>query len=374
MKKKATLLKATLLISILLISIIFVFLYFGKDKIAEHAISYEISKENMHQSERSTINFRYNSSHVKEVPFSDQLINDVIKMSVLWFPSIESSQKPEVYLLTAESKIFNSLSEGMIVYGNYFPDINKIYINTESKENLDLVFIHEYGHYVLNQYLKDNNIDYNLIPDWFHEAIASLFEWDVMNMLPHNITSFQATEFDKLNYEDLSQLNAQGFYAAVDLRNNIGEDFLLKITEGLQEGNSFEKVLENFNVNLDTYHNKFFTNLETIANLDSLLIENPQAFIAQVQILEENLSYPNQYSSTTSYSMMRAYLSLGDLDNTYLYAKKAAQVKFNPLELIQIYKVLVDFDQDLADAVLKRAYDLADKEGYDLESIKKYME
>ena len=374
LKKKITLLKAAFLISILLISSLFIFYFYGKDNVADYTTLSSTSNENLQLSGRPTIKFRYDPSYVKEVPFTDQLLDDVIKMSVQWFPSIENSKKPKVYLLTEQSKLYDSYFEDSKISGSYLTDSNRIYMNMESEDDLSLVFIHEYGHYVLIQSFKNNDIDYNLLPDWFHEAVASLFVWDVMNLLPNNIVHFQATKFDQLKNENLPQLYAQGFYAVVDLRNNIGEDFLIKITKGLQEGHSFEEVLANFHVNLDTYHQQFVTNEETITNLDRLFIENPQEYITQVQNLEESLAYPNQYSASTSYSMMQAYESLGDLDHAYLYAKKAAQFSSSPLNLIQIYNVLVDFDEDEAEAVLNRAYELAEQEGYDLEAIKQYIE
>ncbi|WEG14577.1 hypothetical protein PU629_09540 [Pullulanibacillus sp. KACC 23026] len=143
---------------------------------------------------------------------------------------------------------------------------------------IESVSAHEYNHYLLQQFLKEQNIPLSKIPVWFKEGLARYTEdrCDGTAFDPDSLEGTQLVPFEKLktqgnwkNYTSNNQYNpyqqSGDFIAYILVRNgkNTVYDLLSKLKTV-----AFEQAFkETTGQNLNSYENQYFNNMTSAISL-----------------------------------------------------------------------------------------------------------
>jgi hypothetical protein len=158
------------------------------------------------------------------------------------------------------------------------PDQTKGYYDRLFKSKIESVSAHEYNHYLLHQFLKEQNIPLSKIPVWFMEGIASYTEnrCDGTAFDPDSLEGDQLVPFEKLEtkgdwqnyytnnkYDPYQQSGVFIAYLLVENGKNSVYDLLSKL-----KTETFEQAFkETTGKDLKTYENHYFNNMTTAISL-----------------------------------------------------------------------------------------------------------
>ncbi|WP_019244071.1 MULTISPECIES: DUF2268 domain-containing putative Zn-dependent protease [Bacillus] len=162
-------------VSILLVVFTSLFLIYKFYKIELFKSYYDTNKVK----KVGNIVFHYNPESEEKVEGIEDYLRKITSFQKEWFN----------YVVKKEIHIFLGKSDEELQHddkGSYYEYLKIIYLNSEmEKEQFDNILAHELAHLYFTEYVKDQNINVDDIPLWFHEGIAMSF---AQRLSPSTIT------------------------------------------------------------------------------------------------------------------------------------------------------------------------------------------
>jgi hypothetical protein len=157
------------------------------------------------------------------------------------------SSSEEIYEQTSLMKTMGYFDDPNDIIGIAISDLDEIL-----SDQMPGIFyfqstiMHEYTHYRLQTFMKEQGLYINRIPLWFHEGVA---EYVGMHEVAHRYYPFKEAPFEKLiSHKDWEKYRfdeydvyIQSYYAIDYLVNNYGEEIIKVIIEETAEVNNFDK-------------------------------------------------------------------------------------------------------------------------------------
>jgi hypothetical protein len=198
------------------------------------------------------------------------------------------------------------------------------YYKRQFNKQIESVSAHEYNHYLLHQFLKEQNIPLSKIPVWFKEGLARYTEdrCDGTAFDPDSLEGAQLVQFEKLetqgnwqNYMSNNQYNPyqqSGDFVAYLLVEN-GKNSVYDLLSKLKTETFEQAFKEATGKDLKTYENQYFNNMTTAISLwkqvdKSLKNKDTKKAIA---LLKREHSLSPESSSTLIWEA-REYLAEGN--------------------------------------------------------------
>ncbi|MGM7722843.1 hypothetical protein [Metabacillus sp. Hm71] len=218
-------------------------------------IDYLAMKENKLIKTYRNVNIYYQPHERELLPIIEGILEKADSITTSLFGRIKDN-KIDLILHSSSEDLYKKTS--LIETMGYFDDPN----NTVGVAISDLdeilanrmpgsfyfqsTIMHEYTHYHLQAFIKEQGLFVNRIPLWFHEGVA---EYIAMYDVTHRYYPFQETSFEKLETHDEWEkyrlkdydVYLQSYYAIKFLTNTYGEAMIKKIIVETAEANDFHK-------------------------------------------------------------------------------------------------------------------------------------
>lgn len=221
--------------------------------LAEYNSKFKVDKYN-------NITILYKSDLKPAIPLVYEFINKVDGDCVKLFGDLQ--QSPLEVKFDYDEKMFKSLKStkedyaGLyshkdrrvnIYIGDCYEDI--LALNMKSS-NFKHVIFHEYGHYMVDEYLEHNNISSESIPLWFYEGMGEYIGWEGPNGYPPKvIVDFKEITDDKgwMKYFDNDyDIYEQSHFAVSELIMLKGEEVVKELLSKTKLSNfdaAFEDIM-----------------------------------------------------------------------------------------------------------------------------------
>lgn len=237
-----------------------------------------------------------------------------------WF-KVNQSVLEDLDLFVYLSSSSTTEEDGHDIGGLYLPQFKVLFIKRDLVgQDLLNTFSHELSHVYLSQSIESNHVSMEDIPNWFHEGVAMSFAQKAFPILLTNpisdvkpLMEIEETETKDGKSAYYAEEYTLMMYAIEYLIHQKGEKIILNLVEETKKSNDFTQAFETTtNIQMDTYHTYFETNMDPIREFEKLLNEN-QDELAKEKMME--------YIETRGYYFDEAPLIYNYLVDLYLKEK-----------------------------------------------------
>ncbi len=216
---------------------------------------YQAMKENKLVSTYHHVDIYYESHEVELLPIIEDTIDKADELTSTIFGEIEDNQidlilhssTEELYEKTSLIETVGYFDDPNNIMGIAITDLTKILSNEMPQSfYFQSTILHEYAHYRLQAYLKQQGLYVYRVPLWFHEGVA---EYVGMNNVAHRYYPFREIGFKNLvTHQDWEKYRLenydvylQSYYGIKYLVDQYGEPVLKTIIIETARENDFDK-------------------------------------------------------------------------------------------------------------------------------------
>lgn len=260
--------------------------------------------------------------------------------------------------------------------GAYFYAMGVILINGEEPQFASSTTVHEYTHFLFGEYLKEQQLTFDEIPDWFTEGLAEYVAFQVEHALPQKYSlyynHFPFTEMQTLTNTNVDAVYMQGFYAFHDLVTQFGTEVMAQLLTKYKDTSDFKIAFTQVTgMNYSTYHDQFFINRNELAKLNNLK-SSPQDVLTYGEQLLENRASINPYAPFVLPDLVGAALALGNVNLAKEYFNQLERLLFNPNDYLYFAEAFNEAaETKLALQLVEKGREFALKYNYDLEDFER---
>lgn len=311
----------------------------------------------IHTYEDNQLLFYYSADEENTMQRMRQALPAMAEQQQRWFPHLQIDNKLSVFLLNKEHPMYKQLLK-KTAKGVYYVDLNLVVLDAEAYSPTNN-FVHEYAHFVLDQYIEQHKIDESLLPIWFLEGFANSFEWFVTNETSESISSYEPQPFstlDELTADNHTEVYSQGFHTVLDLLNEIGSERMLTLMQKANDYHDFEIAFnEVTQLEYNTYHLKFTYDRQQFRYFHQLAQQEPQHFVYEVtQFLNEKPAV-HPLTADLVELLYKAHYTLGHEQECAHYARQLSGLTRNASFLLELAHVFGDDEPHLKQVCLEEA-------------------
>lgn len=297
-----------------------------------------------------------------------------------WFDQSESELAKvdlDIYLSTEIKEVDSSSDEG----GLYLKMFEMIHLNKNyTISELENIFSHELAHFYFVNYVENLKVDAKEIPNWVHEGVAMSF---AQRVFPEHIE--QIAEVKPLM--EMEQLETEGgskgytgdnylqmLYAIEYLIYQHDEKIITDLVKETKNEKDFTKAFTKLtSLDLNTYHEKFETDMEKLREFDDLMqVDEKEAEKQMLLYMEERGEFYNEaiylYSQLGSMYVNQERYSeaLSILERKLLYQVGASNYR-------QLSEVAAHVDKEKSLAYAKEAIEVAKREHGNVQAYEEFL-
>lgn len=310
------------------------------------------------------------------ISVDDESLREVIKetdeLGDKIYKSNKKIEKLSVFITLPGDRAYDQQLD-IQTMGAYLPNQQLIMINGQYNADIYSTFVHEYSHYLMHEYLKEHNVEIEILPEWFWEGTAYTFEYLITNHIPFRDSEyFTALPFQQL--EKSTELNTntiynQGFYTVINLMEQHGVSIINQLLEETIKSSfegSWNKLIDK---SLNSYHEKFEIRNDVLRQLGEKETD-PNELINFVLQINEHHGEINVYTPFSSSALIKAYGQLEQWELAKAEIEKYQPFVTNPGEYIEFAKLFKE-DAPYKEELLEKGAIYAEYYGFDVMQYQK---
>lgn len=294
----------------------------------------------------------------------------------LFNKNFEQHQSLAIFVTKPGYRGYERIAE---ITGAYSFAMGVIFINGEDPQLVSSTTVHEYTHFLFGEFLTEQQLTFEDIPDWFTEGLAEYVAFQVEQALPQKYSlyynHFPFPKMHTLTNGNVGAVYLQGFYAVQDLVAFFGTDIITQLLAEYKETNDFSIAFTNVTgLDYATYHDRFFINRNEIAKLNELKA-SPQQVLTYGEELLKNRASINPYTPLVLPGLVGAALEFGDVKLAKTYFYDLEPLMFNPSDYLHYAKAFHEAKEPkLAQELIEQARAYAVRYAYDLAEFEREVE
>lgn len=320
----------------------------------------------------------YNNQDEEKALLIEEITSEATDLGRQWFGEIDLTAPLEIFILGEE----DTARYPELFGGGFLDNKNRILIKSSLEENAFLnIYVHEFAHYLINEYSKSIDMSTSDLPDWFHEGVASSFAHRIsanpllLRNLNYEVSTFMDMKFN-FKTDDIESEYLLSQYGIEYLIHHHDDGVISTIIDRTHELGSFSKSFEEVtNLKLADYHNQFEEDWDLIFETEELVNSGAvdEAEKTILLFLEEKGDYFNGASSLFQ-MLADIYIQQERYEEALSIQEKRLIYENNPQVFRTLAEIAIHEDIDIAVTYAEKAVEVAELENWNVQVFENWLE